>query len=152
MPECKLEYLFTFSAVLKLPPEVIGPVPEGIRANFYLAGGVIDGPRFRGKVLPAGADYLLLRRDGIGLLDVRATFESHDSALIYAPYTGILDACPDGYERFLRNDLPAKLPLRIAPRFQTAHPEYAWMNRPQCYGAGEADLALNRATYDIYAA
>ena len=85
MPECKLEYLFSFSFGLKLPPEVIGPVPEGIRANFYLTGGSVEGPRLKGKVLPVGADYLLLRKDGVAVLDVRATFESEDGAL-NAPY------------------------------------------------------------------
>lgn len=152
MPECKLEYLFSFSFGLKLPPEVIGPVPEGIRANFYLTGGAVEGPRLRGKVLAVGADCLLLRKDGVGLLDVRATFESEDGALIYAPYSGILDAGPDGYERFLQNDLPPKMPVRNAPRFQTAHPDYAWMNRLQCFGVGECDLVENRVSYDIYAA
>ena len=57
-------------------------VPEGIRANFYLDGGTIEGPRLQGKVLAVGADYLLLRSDGVGVLDVRATFEAADGALI----------------------------------------------------------------------
>lgn len=152
MAECKLEHLFSLVVDLKLPPEVIGPVPEGIRANFYLAGGLVDGPRFRGKVLPVGADYLLLRKDGIGLLDVRATFESHDGALVYAPYTGVLDAGADGYERFLRNDLPPTMPIRTVLRFLTAQPAYAWMNRLQCFGVGEVDLARSRVCYEIYAA
>ena len=151
MPECKLEYLFSFSFGLKLPPEVIGPVPEGIRANFYLDAGTVEGPRLRGKVLAVGADYLLLRRDGVGVLDVRATFESEDGALIYAPYSGVIDAGPDGYERFLRNDLPLQMPVRNAPRFQTSHPEYLWLNRLQCYGVGECDLARNRVAYDVFA-
>ncbi len=152
MPECKLEYLFSFSFGVKLPPEVIGPVPEGIRANFYLSGGAVEGPRLRGKVLAVGADYLLLRKDGVGLLDVRATFETEDGALIYVAYSGTVDAGPDGYERFLADDLPAKMPLRNAPRFQTAHPDYAWLNRLQCFGVGESDLGKNRVSYDIYAA
>ena len=152
MPECKLEYLFSFSFGLKLPPEAIGPVPEGARANFYLAGGPIEGPRLNGKVLPVGADYLLIRRDGVGLLDVRATFETQDGALIYAPYSGTIDAGPDGYERFLANDLPTKMPVRNAPRFQTAHPDYLWLNRLQCFGVGECDLEANRVSYDVYSA
>ena len=152
MPECKLEYLFSYSLDLKLPPEVIGVLPEGIRANFYLAGGSVDGPRLKAKVLPVGADYLLLRKDGICILDVRATFETEDGALIYTAYSGIGEAGPDGYEKFLANDFPQKFPLRNVPRYQTAHPEYAWLNRLQCYGVGEADLAASRVSYDVYAA
>ena len=152
MPECKLEYLFSYSLDLKLPPEVIGVLPEGIRANFYLAGGSVDGPRLKAKVLPVGADYLLLRKDGICILDVRATFETEDGALIYTAYSGIAEAGPDGYEKFLANDFPQKFPLRNVPRYQTAHPEYAWLNRLQCYGVAEADLAASRVSYDVYAA
>ena len=152
MPECKLEYLFSFSFGLKLPPEQIGPVPEGIRANFYLDGGVIDGPRLKGKVLPVGADYLLIRKDGVGILDVRATFETDDGALIYAPYSGTIDAGPDGYQRTLDDNLPTKMPVRCAPRFQTAHEDYVWLNRLQCFGVGECDLGANRVSYDVYAA
>ena len=48
MPECKLDYFLSSSFALKLPPEVIGELPEGIRANFYLAGisdlPALDGP------------------------------------------------------------------------------------------------------------
>ena len=152
MPECRLEYVFSYVLELKTPPEVIGLVPEGIRANFYFSGGTFEGPRMRGNVLPVGADYLLLRTDGIGILDVRATFETHDGALIYAPYSGILDTGPDGYERFLRNELPRTMPLRNVPRFQTAHSAYAWLNRLQCFGIGQCDLEQNRVAYDLYTA
>jgi hypothetical protein len=31
-----LTHLFSYTATVRLPPEVIGPVPEGIRANFYV--------------------------------------------------------------------------------------------------------------------
>ena len=151
-PVPKLEYLLSYVLDLKTPPEVIGAIPEGIRANFYFSGGTFDGPRMRGKVLPVGADYLLLRRDGVAVLDVRATFETDDGALIYVPYSGILDAGADGYERFLRNELPATMPLRNTPRFHTAHASYEWLNRLQCFGIGEVDLSKNRVVYDVYIA
>jgi hypothetical protein len=41
----KIELLFSYTVTLKMPPEVIGPVAEGIRVNFYLDGGEISGPR-----------------------------------------------------------------------------------------------------------
>jgi hypothetical protein len=40
----ELEHLFSYSAQLH-PPEVIGPVAEGIRANFYVASGEVDSAR-----------------------------------------------------------------------------------------------------------
>src|SRR6266404_1579312 len=74
------EYIFSYTARVRLPPEVIGPTPDGIRVNFYVTGGEVDGPKLKGKVAPVGADWLLIRRDGIAILDVRATIESHDGA------------------------------------------------------------------------
>ena len=35
MNDYKLEHIFSYTGLLVNPPEVIGPVPEGIRVNFY---------------------------------------------------------------------------------------------------------------------
>jgi hypothetical protein len=67
----KIKHLFSYTVSLKMPPETIGPVAEGIRVHFYLAGGEISGPRCADKLLPVGADWLLIRKDGVGLVDVR---------------------------------------------------------------------------------
>jgi hypothetical protein len=147
-----LKYMFSFTAILVQPPEVIGPVPEGLRANFYIApGGVITGPKLNGMVRPVGGDWLLMRRDGVALLDVRTTFESDDGAVIGVAYTGTLDAGPDGYRRFAQGQLPAVLPLRTSIRFETADPRYAWLNRLLGIGVGELDVPGLRVRYDVYA-
>ena len=151
MTQPNFEHLFSYTVTLHMPPEVIGPVPEGIRVTFYLSGGDVSGPRCNGKLLPVGADWILLRRDGVGMVDVRATMQTDDGALIYTTYNGVLDPGPDGYEAFLNGTMPPKFPIRIAPRFQTAHPAYAWMNRVQAYGVGEVDLADGSVTYHVYA-
>lgn len=52
--ECKLEHGFSFTGLGGNAPEVIGPVPEGIRVNFYNTGGEVSGPRIRGKLRPVG--------------------------------------------------------------------------------------------------
>src|SRR6266481_1643631 len=98
VPDYRPEYIFSYTAQVRLPPEVIGPTPDGIRVNFYVTGGEVDGPKLKGKVAPVGADWLLIRRDGIAILDVRATIESHDGSLIYLPFTGVSDLGPGGYD------------------------------------------------------
>lgn len=150
--DAKIEHLFSYHADLKFPPEVIGPVAEGIRVTYYILGGDVHGPRCQGKLLPVGGDWLLVRKDGICMIDVRATVEMHDGALVYMTYQGFLDPGPDGYDAFLNGTLPPKFPIRTAPRFQTAHPAYLWMNRVQAYGIGEVDLANSRVVYDVHAA
>lgn len=147
-----IELLFSYEVGLRMPPEVIGEVPEGIRVNFYLTGGSVSGERLAGRVEAAGADWLLIRRDGIGVVDVRATLTTADGAAVYTHYTGILDAGEDGYAAFLEGRLPPQLPIRTAPRFHTAHAKYRWLNRLQCYSVGTVDLAAARVSYDVYGA
>ena len=126
-------------------------MPEGIRVNFYFTGGEVIGPKIQGKLRPVGADWLTIRRDGVGILDIRGTIETQDGALIYTTYTGVGDLGEDGYEKFLRGELPQTLPLRTVPRYQTAHPEYQWLNRLQCLGIGEVNLERLEVQYDLYA-
>ena len=148
--EIRLEHIFSYWGTLA-PPEIVGPVPEGIRANFYVTAGEISGPKLKGRLRPVGGDWVLIRTDGVGVLDVRATMELDDGALVYTTYGGVVDLGSNGYERFLKGDLPARAALRIVPRYHTAHPDYLWLNRLQCVGVGDVDMAQMRVTYDIYA-
>jgi hypothetical protein len=45
----KLEHVCSYTGTLGGPAAIIGPVPEGIRVNFYSTGGEIIGPTIRGK-------------------------------------------------------------------------------------------------------
>ncbi|MBL1201154.1 MAG: DUF3237 domain-containing protein [Nostoc sp. GBBB01] len=145
-----LEHIFSYRVTLKTPPEIVGPVPEGIRVNFYMLGGEVKGTKLNAKVLPVGGDWLTIRPDGVGILDVRSTFESNDGALIYTTFSGVLDLGEDGYQKFLNQELPELIPLRIAPRYHTAHPKYQWLNRIQCLGIGQSDLKNSQVHYNIY--
>ncbi len=151
MFEYDLDHVFSYTVRLN-PPEVIGPVSEGLRVNFYVASGEVNGPKVYGTLRPVGGDWLTVRTDGVGILDVRATIETQEEqALIYVAYTGVGDLGEDGHEKFLRGDLPPTIPLRIVPRFQTIHPDFQWLNRLQCLGIGEIDTERLEVSYDVYA-
>ena len=150
MIDYKLEHILSYTGTLA-PPEMIGPAPEGIRVNFYSTGGEITGPRIHGKIRPVGGDWVTVRRDGVAHLDVRATFETHDGASILVTYQGVVDFGEDGHDKFLRGEMPPTVPIRISPRFVTAHPEYLWLNRLHSIGIGEYHAATNDARYDVYA-
>ena len=49
-----LEYLFSYWATLA-PPEVIGPIAEGIRVNFYVTAGEVSGPKCEAGLGPWAA-------------------------------------------------------------------------------------------------
>jgi hypothetical protein len=150
MFDYNLEHLFSYTVTLD-QPEVIGPVSEGIRVNLHITGGELTGPKVHGKVRPVGADWLTIRTDGVGILDVRATIETQEEALIYSSYTGVGDLGEDGYDQFLQGDPPPIVPLRVVPRCLTAHPDYQWLNRLQCLGVGEFDVPNLKVGYDLYA-
>jgi Protein of unknown function (DUF3237) len=104
------------------PPQKLGTVPHGVRSIVPVTGGDFEGPRLRGKVLPGGGDWLLLRPDGVLELDLRITLETDDHALIYMTFQGLRHG-----EYF-----------RTLPRFETSTEAYAFLNRIVCVGVGEA--------------
>jgi|SRR5271168_497305 len=144
------EHLFSYQAQLRAP-EIIGPVPEGIRVNFYVTGGTIDGPRLRGTILPVGGDWLTIRRDGIGVLDVRATLRAADATLIFVAYQGLGDLGPEGYEKFLQGETPPTLSLRTTPSFRSSAPQYQWLHRVLCVSTGVVDFERSEVRYDVFA-
>lgn len=148
----KMEHVFSYNATLT-QPEIIGTVPDDIRANFYVTGGEVwapDGTKI-GKVRAVGGDWMTIRRDGKGVLDVRATVETNDGALLYAVYNGLVDLGPDGYENLLAGRLPDKAPVRAAPRIATSSAAYAWVNGCQFINIGEVQFNKGIVTYDVYA-
>ena len=50
-------------------------------------GGGFTGAHISGTVMPGGADWVILRSDGVMEIDVRITLETHSGALIYLAYT-----------------------------------------------------------------
>jgi len=152
MFEYHLEHLCSYTATLDPNIEVIGPTPDGFRMHYYVTGGEVTGPKVRGKIRPVGADWFTLRRDGVGVLDVRATIETEDGALIYVSYRGITDVGEGAYEKVLQGEFPAASGvIHTAPVFQTSHPSYQWLHRVQCLGVGQSFLERMEVAYDIYA-
>src|SRR5258706_10957817 len=72
----------------------IGAVPHGTRVTAPVPSGHFEGPRLRGKVLPGGGDWTLLRGDGVLELDLRLTLETDDGALIHMTSFGLRHGPP----------------------------------------------------------
>jgi Protein of unknown function (DUF3237) len=147
-----LDYLASIRVPLKAP-ELIGETPEGIKVNWfwYPAEGVVVGPKLNAKVRRMGGDWMTIRRDGVGVMDVRATLETSDGALLYVSYLGYFDLGENGYQDFLRRRWPNRAPTRTTPRFSAAHPNYRWLNRVPCLGIGEVRMDELVYIYDMYA-
>ena len=130
------------------PPQKLGAVPHGIRSIVPVTGGEFEGTRLRGKVLPGGGDWLLLRADGVLEFDLRITLETDDHALIYMRFQGLRHgpaAVIAALGRGERVD-PASYYFRTLPGFETSTDRYAFLNRIITVGVGEArpDGAVHR--------
>jgi hypothetical protein len=152
----RLPYTLEYLASIRIPlkgPELIGETPEGIKVNWfwYPSEGIVVGPKLSAKVRQLGGDWMTVRRDGIGVMDVRATLETNDGALLYVTYPGYFELGENGYQDFLNRRYPNRAPTRTTPRFSVAHPRYRWLNRVQCLGIGEVRLDELVYIYDLYA-
>jgi len=108
------------------PPQFVGATPRGTRRTYPVTGGSFEGDRLRGRVLPGGGDWTLKRSDGVLELDLRITLETDDGALIHMTFEGIRD-----------DDAPGAPYFRTVPRFETADPRYAFLNRLLAAGTGQ---------------
>jgi len=145
------EFLGAFTVQLAKPPESFGPAPDGLHITFYIASGEIHGPRINARIRGEGGDWMVVRRDGVGVANVRITYETDDGALLLSCYYGIFDLGPDGYERALRNEYEPVPPLVLAPQFVSSHPRWLWLNRLQCLAVGRVTMADLLVRFDLYA-
>ena len=126
--------------IVAAPPQKLGAVPHGYRSIVPVTGGDFEGPRLRGKVLPGGGDWLLLRSDGVLELDLRITLETDDHALIHMTFQGLRHGPPDAIAALGRGEVvdPSSYYFRTLPRFETSTETYSFLNRLVTIGVGEA--------------
>lgn len=121
------------------PPQRLGAVPHGTRTIAPIASGTFEGPRLRGKVLPGGGDWLLLRPDGVLELDLRVTLQTDDGALIYVRSSGLRHGPPEVLAAMARGEAvdASRYYFRTAMQFETSAPQYAFLNRLVAISSGD---------------
>jgi len=125
--------------VFVAPPQKLGAVPHGTRVIAPITSGTFEGPRLRGRVLPGGGDWTLLRPDGVLELDLRITLETDDGALIYMTSFGFRHGPPEVLAALANGESvdPARYYFRTTPRFETSAPQYAFLNRLIAIASGD---------------
>ncbi len=127
------DYGVTMDAILSGKEKV---PPQGTRFDVAFEG---DGKgRLGGKV--RGVDYLLMRADGRGDLDIRATVETEDGHRIAVQIEGV--ATPRANEPIV--DLAENV------RLTTAASKYDWVNSRQIWGIGTANLATGKIHVEAF--
>jgi len=120
-------------------PLEVGAVPRGRRRIVPIEGGTFEGPALRGTVLPGGADWQIVRADGLAELDTRYTLKTEAGDVIYIQNAGIRHAPPDITRRLLAGqDVdPSLVYFRTVPTFETQAPHLEWLTRAIFVGTGE---------------
>ena len=122
--------LFIFQIEVK-PPSIVGATPGHDRRIGEIAGGRFEGERLSGKILSGGSDWQSLRADGATSLNVRLVMETHDGALIAMTYLGVRHGPKEVLDRIARGESvnPSEYYMRATPYYETASPNYGWLNR-----------------------
>lgn len=150
MAAIEAEFLFDIDLRILANAQPIGKTSQGTRIVAYV-DGTFAGPKIKGTV-ESGADWFMLRPDGIGDVDVRVTLKTDAGEYIYMHYTGFADIPSAAAESAPAGQLPSgNFPLRTAGRFETASAQHARLNCTQAVGIGAVDTIAGTVHYKIYA-
>jgi hypothetical protein len=122
------EQLFEFEAELATAWDIEG-TPHGARRIVTTNGGSFVGPKIKGELLH-GADWLVVRPDGVREIDARVTLRTDDNHIIYMFYKGLITGVPD------QDADPTTYYFRTTPIFETGSDRYGWLNRIVSVGVG----------------
>jgi len=120
------------------PLQIVGATPAGYRRIGVVTAGSFEGDRLSGTVLEGGSDWQTVRSDGATLLDVRLVLATSDGALIGMTYRGMRHGPADVIKRIEHGEVldPTTHYFRTLVSFETASPQYDWLNRMLAIGIG----------------
>lgn len=137
LPAPALEHVADLVVLVDRPIEV-GDTGAGLRRMIPILGGTLAGPLLRGRVLPGGADYQLVRSATVAELDARYALELDDGRLIYVANRALRRAPPDVTARLVRGEPvdPSLVYFRCAPSFEVADDGLRWLSESLFVGSG----------------
>lgn len=124
-----LEFVCELKVKLK-PPYVVGDTPHGMRRIIPIIGGSFEGPKMKGEILDGGADWQIVRKDGVAELEAHYQIKTDDGVIIYIKNTGLRVATPEVAARIGRGEAvsPSEYYFRAIPKFEAPQGKYEWMN------------------------
>jgi len=129
-----------------------GATPLGVRRVINILGGRVEGPRLCGRILPGGADWQLIRADAVADIHARYTIQADDGAHILVESLGLRHGAPDVIEQLARGEPvdPSRYYFRTVMRFETADPQFTWLNRIIALARGARErLAVRLDVFEV---
>jgi hypothetical protein len=150
LPEPRFELLFKMSLEVD-ELDKIGQTHAGNRRVIGVSGGMFEGPRLKGRVLPGGSDWIVVRRDGVLIQDVRIVLQTDDDHNILMYYRGMRHG-PEAVIEQVDNGEdpdPCEYYFRTTPVFEAPDGKYAWLNKMVAFAVGRR--LPTGVTYAVYA-
>lgn len=130
---------YSFAARITVgEPIEIGQTGAGIRRVIPITGGMFEGKGFRGEVLPGGADYQLIRNDGVTEVVAHYVLRTDEGSLIYVVNQGYRHGPAEVMAKLLKGE---SVPddsyyFKTTPVFETASDTHQYLNRTLFIGNG----------------
>jgi hypothetical protein len=86
-PSLRLELVSRLTVQIGEPIDA-GRTPAGHRRIIPITGGTAEGPGFSGEVLPVGADWSLVRLDGVPTVTATYLVRTQDGTVLTVSNTG----------------------------------------------------------------
>lgn len=127
----------------------LGPGPLGERRVVDILGGSFEGSGLRGQVLP-GADWQILRQDGVLDIDARYVLREERGGLIRVVSQGYRHGPPEVMMRLARGEAveAGAYFFRTVMRFETGAADLAWLNKT--IGIATAERKARRVELTVY--
>ena len=136
---------FAFEAHVTVDqPLVIGPSAHGLRRIVPITGGQVTGPLLKGKVVPGGADWQVVRPDGVLHIEAKYTLQAADGALIMVTNRGLRHGPPEVIDKLARGEPvdPSLYYFRTSAEFEAPlDSKHAWLNRALFIGVAQRTAA-----------
>ncbi len=125
-----LEYVCELKVKLN-PAIVVGETAHGTRRIIPITGGSFEGPKIKGEILAGGADWQIVRKDGVSELEAHYQIKTDDGMVIYIKNVGLRVATPEIAARIAKGEVvsPNDYYFRATPKFEAPiGSKYEWMN------------------------
>ena len=110
-PELAMDLVARLEVLISEPIDA-GVTPAGHRRVIPITGGTVTGPRITGEVLGIGADWSVVRGDGVAAVTAKYLIRTDDGVVLTVTNTGAFTA--QG--------------IVTTPRIEAPEGPYSWLN------------------------
>jgi hypothetical protein len=129
-PAPSLEYAFTARITLAAPVEQ-GEVAGGRKRFIAITGGTVDGPKFKGTVLPGGGDWQTILPGGLTRVEAHYFLKAEDGTVVEVTNPGVRVASAAVTEQLAKGEKvdPGAYYFRTTPHFDARAGAAEWLTR-----------------------